>query len=94
MLFRFSSFIGICRARIGNYIRAESALRIGLLPKVPLERIRFVGNAACSGAKMILLSKTLRENAKRIAASIEYIELAARPEFQNLFSDHMFFPHT
>jgi uncharacterized 2Fe-2S/4Fe-4S cluster protein (DUF4445 family) len=30
----------------GNYIRKESALRIGLLPNVPPERIHFVGNAA------------------------------------------------
>ena len=34
----------------GNYIRRESALRIGLLPDVRIEKIHFVGNAAAAGA--------------------------------------------
>ena len=55
----------------GNYIRKESALRIGLLPKVPLERIHFVGNAAGSGAELILLSKTARTDARKLARRIE-----------------------
>ena len=32
----------------GNYIRRQSALRIGLLPNVPVDRIHSVGNAASS----------------------------------------------
>jgi uncharacterized 2Fe-2S/4Fe-4S cluster protein (DUF4445 family) len=75
----------------GNYIRKQSALRIGLIPAVGPERIHFIGNAACSGAKMILLSKTFRENAKRLAASIEYIELATQKDFQALYADSMIF---
>src|SRR4030042_574212 len=47
----------------GNYIRRESALRIGLLPNLPLERIRFIGNAAASGAQSLLVSSQCRSQA-------------------------------
>lgn len=75
----------------GNYIRAESALRIGLLPNVPAERIRFIGNAACSGAQMILLNSALRAEAKQLARKIKYIEIANEAEFQDIFAESMAF---
>ena len=75
----------------GNYIRAESALRIGLLPAVPAERIHFVGNAASSGARMILLSRRYRELARELARKIEYVEIAHEPDFQDVFAEAMRF---
>jgi uncharacterized 2Fe-2S/4Fe-4S cluster protein (DUF4445 family) len=75
----------------GNYIRRESAVRTGLLPDVPLERIRFVGNAASSGAQIILLSSQARQKACELARKIEYIEIANEPEFQDVFADSMMF---
>jgi uncharacterized 2Fe-2S/4Fe-4S cluster protein (DUF4445 family) len=75
----------------GNYIRRESALRIGLLPAVAAERIRFVGNAAGSGAQIILLSSKVRERAKELARRIEYVEIAHEPDFQAVFADEMLF---
>lgn len=75
----------------GNYIRAESALRLKILPDVPAERIRFVGNAASSGAQMILLSRQCREKAKQLARKIKYVEIAHQPEFQTVFADCMAF---
>ena len=75
----------------GNYIRKESALRIGLLPDVPPECIHFVGNAASSGAQMLLLSSQARQKARVLARKIEYIEIAHEPEFQAVFADSMSF---
>jgi len=75
----------------GNYIRRESALRIGLLPDVPLERIRFVGNAASSGAQIILLSSQARQEARELARKIEYVEIAHEPDFQAVFADSIVF---
>ncbi len=75
----------------GNYIRPKSALRIGLLPAIPADRIRFVGNAASSGAQMILLNSALRAEAKQLARNIEYIEVAHEPAFQDVFVDSMLF---
>jgi len=75
----------------GNYIRAESALRIKLLPDVPVGRIHFVGNAAASGARMILLSKKARKLAARLARKIEYVEIANESDFQEIFAESMAF---
>jgi uncharacterized 2Fe-2S/4Fe-4S cluster protein (DUF4445 family) len=75
----------------GNYIRPESAVRIGLLPNVPLDRIHFVGNAASSGAQMILLSRQCRTQAKQLARKIQYVEIAHESDFQMIFAESMWF---
>jgi uncharacterized 2Fe-2S/4Fe-4S cluster protein (DUF4445 family) len=75
----------------GNYIRPASALRIGLLPAVPVERIRFVGNAAATGAQMVLINRHCRQQAARLARRMKYIEIAHEPDFQMVFADSMFF---
>jgi len=76
----------------GNFIRRSNAIRIGLLPPVPTSRVEFVGNAASEGAKMALLSRSCRRNAELISRNTEYVELANRPDFQNLFAEHLMFP--
>ena len=75
----------------GNYIRRRSALRIGLLPAVEAERIRFVGNAAAAGAQMILLSRQARDHARALAKKIVYVEIAHEPGFQDVYADSMSF---
>jgi len=76
----------------GNYINIESAVRIHLLPELPIERIRYVGNAAALGAQMALLSETERDRALALARSIEHVSLAARPDFQDIFIEAICFP--
>jgi uncharacterized 2Fe-2S/4Fe-4S cluster protein (DUF4445 family) len=76
----------------GNYIRKENAIRLGLLPDFPLDKVRFIGNAAAAGAKMALMSREAREESKRISANTEYVELAVDPDFQNEFIEAMMFP--
>ncbi len=71
----------------GNYVNTESAVRIRLLPPLPLDRISYVGNAAHLGAELALLSETERRRADDIAGRIEHIALATHPEFQELFVD-------
>ena len=74
----------------GNYIRPSSAVAVGLLPNVPLDRIHFVGNAAASGAEMILLSQACRERSAALAKRIDYVEIAHEPQFGEVFADAMF----
>jgi uncharacterized 2Fe-2S/4Fe-4S cluster protein (DUF4445 family) len=76
----------------GNYIRKESAVRIGLLPAVPLEKIHFVGNAAGTGAEIALVSQDGRKLAKHLAQEINYVEIAHETEFQMFFSEFLIFP--
>jgi len=75
----------------GNYIDPGNAEIIGLLPPYPLERIRPVGNAAGEGAKMVLLSREAREEARRIARQVQFIELASRFDFQERFVEALAF---
>ncbi|OIN97149.1 hypothetical protein AUJ66_04205 [Candidatus Desantisbacteria bacterium CG1_02_38_46] len=75
----------------GNFIRRENARAIGLIPDLPLEKIKFIGNAASSGAKLVLLSENLRLKVEEISKNTEYIELSNRIDFQDEFASAMFF---
>jgi uncharacterized 2Fe-2S/4Fe-4S cluster protein (DUF4445 family) len=75
----------------GNYVRPESAVRVGLLGPVRVDRIQPVGNAAGVGAREVLVSRTARRLAEQVGREIEYVELAGRMKFQELFSESMFF---
>jgi len=76
----------------GNRIRPDRARTVGLIPPVALDRIRFVGNAAGVGAKMLLVNRGLRHVADDVARGVEHVELSCRPDFQSRFAEAMFFP--
>jgi uncharacterized 2Fe-2S/4Fe-4S cluster protein (DUF4445 family) len=50
-------------------------------------RLVKVGNAALRGARRLLLSVSAREAVRRLAASIEHVELETTPDFFELFVD-------
>jgi uncharacterized 2Fe-2S/4Fe-4S cluster protein (DUF4445 family) len=75
----------------GNYINTSSAVKIRLLPDIPVSRITYMGNAAAIGAQMALLSETERQRAFHLARTIEHVALAARPDFQDIFVEGMNF---
>jgi uncharacterized 2Fe-2S/4Fe-4S cluster protein (DUF4445 family) len=76
----------------GTYIAPASARVIGLVPPVPVERIKAVGNAASEGAKMALLSFRERELAFELAAFVEYVELSGATDFNERFIRNLAFP--
>lgn len=76
----------------GNFIRRNNAQRIGLLPPLPHQRIRFIGNASSMGAKMALLSVRARKRAEGLRARCTHVDLSADPMFQQAFSQAMLFP--
>ncbi len=65
----------------GSYMHPENAMRIGMLPEIPLSRVHAVGNAAGAGARMMLISKSARRKAEELAEKIEYLELTVYPDF-------------
>ncbi|MCU0852473.1 MAG: ASKHA domain-containing protein [Thermoplasmata archaeon] len=77
----------------GTYVDAGAAIRIGMYPDVPQERIKFIGNAAGSGARMCLKSVEMRDLAEKLSRKVEYVELAAERDFQEEFAKAMFLPH-
>ena len=78
----------------GNFIRRKNARRIGLLPPIPTERIRFVGNTSLMGAKAALLSVDERREGERLAKATEHMDLSLDPEFQMEFGAAMLFPES
>lgn len=76
----------------GFHVRLESLARIGLLPEELIPRVSLIGNTSKSGAVACLLSHEKREDASRIAPSINYVELSCYPDFDRLFSQCLAFP--
>jgi len=81
----------IIAGAFGSYLDVQSALRIGLFPKIPLAKFRQVGNAAGIGARQMLISGSQRRLGESLAKQIEYVELATHPHFQDKFAQSLFF---
>ena len=75
----------IIAGAFGTYINVTSAVAIGMLPSLPLNRFRQVGNAAGMGAKLALISLKSRAKAQAVASRVSYIELASVPKFEQVF---------
>ena len=76
----------ILAGAFGTYLDLASSVAIGMLPPLPLDRFRQVGNAAGAGARMALVSMVQRRDAEDLARGIEYIELATVPRFMQIFT--------
>ena len=77
----------IIAGAFGTFIDVQSAVAIGMMPPLPLERFQQVGNAAGTGARLALISRDRRRSALEIAARDGYIELACIPEFNTKFAE-------
>jgi uncharacterized 2Fe-2S/4Fe-4S cluster protein (DUF4445 family) len=76
----------------GSYLTAASAVKIGLVPRLPLARIVSAGNVAGEGAKIAALSVTERAAAQAVLDEVHYVELSGRSDFNDLFIDQLSFP--
>lgn len=81
----------IVAGAFGTHLDLPSALRVGMFPTLPLERFHQVGNAAGVGARQMLLSRGLRQEAEEVAREVTYIELTTRPDFTPTFVECMYF---
>ncbi|MCW2780186.1 MAG: hypothetical protein JWR35_635 [Marmoricola sp.] len=75
----------------GSYLSPASAVRIGLVPKLPVLRIVAAGNVAGEGAKMALLSLRERAGATALLEEVAYVELSDRPDFNDKFVEQLSF---
>ncbi|MHC4158320.1 MAG: ASKHA domain-containing protein [Planctomycetota bacterium] len=78
----------------GNFLNVRQAVTVGMLPDVPPEKIRFVGNTSIAGAKTVLLSREALETAEKIAGSMTYFDLMSHPGYMDEFIRAGFLPHT
>jgi uncharacterized 2Fe-2S/4Fe-4S cluster protein (DUF4445 family) len=81
----------IVAGAFGTFLNLDSALGIGLLPRLPRAAYSQVGNAAGTGARAALLSLRERERARRISRGTRYLELTSNPGFHRRFAHSMLF---
>ncbi|KXA89378.1 ferredoxin [candidate division MSBL1 archaeon SCGC-AAA259M10] len=77
----------------GNYIDKESAMIIGLYPECDLEKVKSIGNAAGTGAKLSIMSKEKKKEAEKIPELVEFFEIAGTEEFRKNYMETMYLPH-
>jgi len=79
---------------IGGGINIQQAVRIGMLPKLPPEKYRYIGNSSLYGAYAMLVSPEAAETIRKIGRAMTYIELSAHPGYMDEFVAACFLPHT
>lgn len=78
----------------GNFINIDSAINIGLLPKVHGEKINFVGNTSIEGAKLASLNNEAFDKMYKIRESTTYYDLMGANDYVEEFRKALFLPHT
>jgi len=76
----------------GNHINVESAVTLGMLPEVALEKTIGLGNAAGKGVLKFLKEANFSE-IKEITKKITYLELNIDQEFMKIFPGAQFIPN-
>jgi uncharacterized 2Fe-2S/4Fe-4S cluster protein (DUF4445 family) len=77
----------------GSYIDARHAMVLGMIPDADLANVHTVGNSAGDGARIALLNKAQREEARRLARWVNYVAVALEPRFQDAFVEALPMPH-
>ena len=75
----------------GSYLDVENAAKIGLFPEEMLPCIRVIGNAALSGAAMLLLNTDYRKVCESHAKCAKIVELSSNPFFADEYMERMLF---
>ena len=75
----------------GKYLNMENAGKIGLLPPSLIPVTKTVGNAALSGAVLMLLDRNSRQTAMRLAEQATTVDLATNPFFMDEYTNGMLF---
>ncbi|MFH2091970.1 MAG: ASKHA domain-containing protein [Pseudomonadota bacterium] len=78
----------------GSFINPVSAISIGMLPDIPVDTFKVLGNSSLGGAVLLLKTPDVFDRILNIRKSITYIELNVNQEFMNMFSGAKFYPHT
>jgi uncharacterized 2Fe-2S/4Fe-4S cluster protein (DUF4445 family) len=78
----------------GNYLDVRNTITIGMLPEIPADRIRFVGNSSLAGVRLSLLSQDALSKVKEVASKMTYFDLMSNPKYMDEFISANFLPHT
>ncbi len=77
----------------GSHIDVKFAMILGMIPDCDLAKVTSAGNAAGTGARIALLNLAARDEISRVVRSVEKVETAVEPLFQQHFVEAMAIPH-
>ncbi|MDD2422317.1 MAG: ASKHA domain-containing protein, partial [Heliobacteriaceae bacterium] len=78
----------------GNSLNIENAITIGMLPDLPAEKFRYVGNTALKGAQLVLTHQEAYTEIVDFSRGMTYLELSVGNDFMDEFISATFMPHT
>lgn len=78
----------------GKHISPRQAIVLGMLPDLPIDVYRPIGNSSLAGAEMMLTDAAARKRCRDVVGKITYVELNVNQEFMIRFSGSRFIPHT
>jgi uncharacterized 2Fe-2S/4Fe-4S cluster protein (DUF4445 family) len=78
----------------GNYLNIPKAIAIGLLPDIPVQKIKFIGNSSLTGARLALTSQEAFEKCVNVSRSMTNIELSNYQPYMDEYIAALFLPHT
>jgi uncharacterized 2Fe-2S/4Fe-4S cluster protein (DUF4445 family) len=83
----------ILAGAFGSHIDVKYAMILGLIPDCDLDKVSSAGNAAGTGARIALLNQAARDEIEAVVKTIEKVETAVEPKFQEHFVEAMAIPH-
>jgi uncharacterized 2Fe-2S/4Fe-4S cluster protein (DUF4445 family) len=69
----------------GQNLDIAASRRIGLIPNLPDQKIRQVGNASIAGATLALLSRSRRRELEELVKRVQHCRLETHPDFFDYF---------
>jgi uncharacterized 2Fe-2S/4Fe-4S cluster protein (DUF4445 family) len=78
----------------GYYLNIDSAVNIGLLPPLPEDKFKFVGNTSIKGAKLAAFYQEAFNELTKIRIATTYYDLLGADDYVEEFRKAMFLPHT
>jgi uncharacterized 2Fe-2S/4Fe-4S cluster protein (DUF4445 family) len=78
----------------GRFLDIEKSIVLGLLPDLPKERFKYIGNSSLAGAYMMLISQDFRQKQLDLAQKMTYLDIGSIPGYMDEYSGAMFLPHT
>jgi uncharacterized 2Fe-2S/4Fe-4S cluster protein (DUF4445 family) len=76
-----------------KHINLKNAIKMGLLPDIPIEKIDVIGNGSLAGSFLTLIEPNALKEMRDISKMPQTIELNLEPRFQNNYIDALFLPN-
>ncbi len=78
----------------GRFLDLDKATILGLIPDLPREKFKYIGNSSLMGSYMTLVSRDYYQRQIELANRMTYLELSSDPSYMDQYMAALFLPHT